>query len=124
MDMYTAQDSSGAVPLCCSGAGAARCPLLCWAAATEADIVKGSAGGAFGPSPRATWELPKAVPEWLVPHCDAHELEGGRVVSVTALGREMVAFRGADGRAGVLHAFFAHIWARTLGTEGEWKATT
>ena len=67
--------------------------------------------------------FPKPFPNGWYHICDAHELEGGRVVSVTALGREMVAFRGADGRAGFCTRF-VHIWARTLGTEGEWKATT
>jgi phenylpropionate dioxygenase-like ring-hydroxylating dioxygenase large terminal subunit len=31
------------------------------------------------------------------------------VVSVSALGREFVLFRGEDGRAGALHAFCPHL---------------
>jgi nitrite reductase/ring-hydroxylating ferredoxin subunit len=41
--------------------------------------------------------------------CDAEELVGGQVLAITALGREMVGFRGANGVAGVLHAFCPHL---------------
>eukprot|EP00937_MAST-01D_sp_MAST-1D-sp2_P002880 g2880.t1 len=49
--------------------------------------------------------------------CNATDLEGGRVKSIDALGTHMVAFRGADGKVGVLHAFCPHLGAH-LGCGG------
>ena len=54
---------------------------------------------------------------------DAHELVGGNVVAITALGREMVVFRGADGVAGVLHAFCPHLGTH-LGHGGRVEGNT
>eukprot|EP00756_Hemistasia_phaeocysticola_P010220 Hpha_TRINITY_DN15000_c1_g1::TRINITY_DN15000_c1_g1_i1::g.125325::m.125325/K14938/NVD, DAF36; cholesterol 7-desaturase len=41
--------------------------------------------------------------------CNSVDLDGQRIKSISALGRELVAFRGADGRVGVLSAFCPHL---------------
>ena len=64
----------------------------------QLDALRASSGHFPGPFPNGWYHV-----------CDASELAGGAVVSVSAFGREMVAFRGEDGRAGVLHAFCPHL---------------
>lgn len=49
--------------------------------------------------------------------CNAKDIENGRVKSISALGTYMVAFRGQDGKAAVLHAFCPHMGAH-LGMGG------
>jgi len=49
--------------------------------------------------------------------CNATDIEHGRVKSISALGTYMVAFRGQDGNAAVLHAFCPHMGAH-LGMGG------
>jgi len=41
--------------------------------------------------------------------CSSIELKKGKVIPVSALGVEMVVFRGGDGKAGALHAFCPHL---------------
>lgn len=50
--------------------------------------------------------------------CNAEDIRNRQVKTVHALGTDMVAFRGDDGKAGVLHAFCPHLGAH-LG-EGGW----
>ena len=57
----------------------------------------------------AEGHFPPPYPNGWYHICDSAELDHGRVLSVSALGREFVAFRGEDGRAGVLHAFCPHL---------------
>lgn len=49
--------------------------------------------------------------------CNAVDLEGGAVKSISALGQDMVAFRGENGVVGVLDAFCPHLGAH-LGSGG------
>ena len=49
--------------------------------------------------------------------CNATDLEHGQVKSISALGTYLVAFRGSDGKAAVLHAFCPHMGAH-LGAGG------
>ncbi|CAJ1328883.1 unnamed protein product [Effrenium voratum] len=49
--------------------------------------------------------------------CNASDVADGRVKSISALGTYMVAFRGQDGKVGVLHAFCPHMGAH-LGMGG------
>eukprot|EP01137_Pigoraptor_chileana_P012308 Opistho-2@4273 len=58
------------------------------------------------PYPNGWWKL-----------CDVSDLDGGRVHSVSALGLDLVVFRGEDGAVGVLDAFCPHIGAH-LGQGG------
>jgi len=55
--------------------------------------------------------------------CSAEDIAHGRVHSISALGREMVAFRGEDGEVGVLHAYCPHLGAH-LGAGGSVKGNT
>lgn len=50
--------------------------------------------------------------------CNTYDLERGKVKSISALGQFMVAFRGEDGRVGVLDAFCPHLGAH-LGVGGK-----
>jgi len=54
-------------------------------------------------------QFPKPYPNGWYRICGSEELVKGQVISITCCGREMVAFRGNDGRAGVLHAFCPHL---------------
>jgi nitrite reductase/ring-hydroxylating ferredoxin subunit len=54
-------------------------------------------------------QFPKPYPNGWYRVCGSGELKKGQVLAITCCGREMVAFRGADGRAGVLHAFCPHL---------------
>lgn len=54
-------------------------------------------------------QFPKPYPNGWYRVCGTHDLVKGQVLSITCCGREMVAFRGEDGRAGVLHAFCPHL---------------
>jgi cholesterol 7-dehydrogenase len=54
-------------------------------------------------------QFPKPYPNGWYRVCNSQDVKRGEVVSVTRCGREMVAFRGEDGRAGVLHAFCPHL---------------
>eukprot|EP01065_Artemidia_motanka_P004409 TRINITY_DN1209_c0_g1_i1.p1 TRINITY_DN1209_c0_g1~~TRINITY_DN1209_c0_g1_i1.p1 ORF type:complete len:680 (+),score=210.73 TRINITY_DN1209_c0_g1_i1:84-2042(+) len=47
--------------------------------------------------------------------CNSVDIADGNVKSISALGRHFVAFRGEDGKAGVLHAFCPHIGAHLGG---------
>lgn len=49
--------------------------------------------------------------------CNATDLEGGAIKSISALGTDMVAFRGESGVVGVLDAFCPHLGAH-LGSGG------
>jgi nitrite reductase/ring-hydroxylating ferredoxin subunit len=49
--------------------------------------------------------------------CNSEDVRGGKVKSISALGTHMVAFRGEDGKVGVLHAFCPHLGAH-LGQGG------
>jgi 3-ketosteroid 9alpha-monooxygenase subunit A len=49
--------------------------------------------------------------------CSEEDLKDGAVKSITALGTHMVAFRGQNGKVGVLHAFCPHLGAH-LGEGG------
>lgn len=49
--------------------------------------------------------------------CSAEDLKNGAIKSISALGTHMVAFRGEDGKVGVLHAFCPHLGAH-LGEGG------
>jgi nitrite reductase/ring-hydroxylating ferredoxin subunit len=49
--------------------------------------------------------------------CSSEDLRGGKVKSISALGTHMVAFRGNNGKVGVLHAFCPHLGAH-LGQGG------
>jgi nitrite reductase/ring-hydroxylating ferredoxin subunit len=53
--------------------------------------------------------FPKPFPDGWYKFCESSELSAGQVVSVAALGREFVAFRGEDGKAGVCDAFCPHL---------------
>ncbi len=53
--------------------------------------------------------FPKPFPDGWYKFCDSSELQCGQVVTVAALGREFVAFRGEDGKAGVCDAFCPHL---------------
>jgi nitrite reductase/ring-hydroxylating ferredoxin subunit len=61
--------------------------------------------------------FPPPYPNGWVRVCSSLDLEGGAVKSISALGRELVAFRGADGRVGVLDAYCPHLGAH-LGQGG------
>jgi len=50
--------------------------------------------------------------------CSTCDIEDGKVHSISALGKEMVAFRGADGKIGVLDAYCPHPGAH-LGSGGK-----
>eukprot|EP00438_Fugacium_kawagutii_P001305 Skav226289 [mRNA] locus=scaffold3301:187474:188103:+ [translate_table: standard] len=50
--------------------------------------------------------------------CNAADIAHGNVKSISALGTEMVAFRGSDGKAAVLDAFCPHMGAH-LGFGGQ-----
>ena len=54
-------------------------------------------------------QFPKPYPNGWYRVCGSEDLRKGQVLSITCCGREMVAFRGKDGRAGVLHAFCPHL---------------
>ena len=63
-------------------------------------------------------KFPAPYPNGWYRVCSAADLEGGRVHSISALGREMVAFRGErNGEIGVLHAYCPHLGAH-LGQGG------
>eukprot|EP00439_Symbiodinium_sp_Y106_P086270 s218_g32.t1 len=50
--------------------------------------------------------------------CNAADVANGQVKSISALGTELVAFRGADGKVAVLDAFCPHMGAH-LGSGGQ-----
>eukprot|EP00935_MAST-01C_sp_MAST-1C-sp1_P002082 g2082.t1 len=54
-------------------------------------------------------QFPKPYPNGWYRVCSSTELPVGRVMSISCCGREMVAFRGEDGKVGVLHAFCPHL---------------
>jgi nitrite reductase/ring-hydroxylating ferredoxin subunit len=54
-------------------------------------------------------QFPKPYPNGWYRVCGSGELPAGRVMAITCCGREMVAFRGEDGRAAVLDAFCPHL---------------
>lgn len=54
-------------------------------------------------------QFPKPYSNGWYKICDTEELTKGKVLSVTALGREFVAFRGQDDKPGVLDAFCPHL---------------
>ena len=57
----------------------------------------------------AAGQFPKPYPNGWYRVCSSTELPVGRVMSISCCGREMVAFRGEDGKVGVLHAFCPHL---------------
>jgi nitrite reductase/ring-hydroxylating ferredoxin subunit len=54
-------------------------------------------------------QFPKPYPTGWYRVCNSVDVSRGQVISISCCGREMVAFRGQDGRAGVLHAFCPHL---------------
>jgi phenylpropionate dioxygenase-like ring-hydroxylating dioxygenase large terminal subunit len=58
---------------------------------------------------RVAGQFPKPYPNGWYRVCGSSELKKGQVLAITCCGREMVAFRGADSRVGVLHAFCPHL---------------
>ena len=54
-------------------------------------------------------QFPKPYPNGWYKICESKDLPVGKVVAVSALGREFVVFRGEDGKAGVLNAFCPHL---------------
>mmetsp|Transcript_12692 Transcript_12692/g.14560 ORF Transcript_12692/g.14560 Transcript_12692/m.14560 type:complete len:437 (+) Transcript_12692:166-1476(+) len=54
-------------------------------------------------------QFPKPYPNGWYKIADSEEVPKGKVLTVTALGRELVVFRGDDGRVGVLNAFCPHL---------------
>ena len=65
---------------------------------------------------RASFPPPYPNGWWKV--CDVSDLNHGRIQTVSALGQELVVFRGEDGSIGVLDAFCPHIGAH-LGIDGK-----
>eukprot|EP00947_MAST-08B_sp_MAST-8B-sp1_P005737 g5737.t1 len=69
-------------------------------------------------------KFPPPFPNGWYRVCSAEDVAGGKVHSISALGREMVAFRGKrDGKIGVLHAYCPHLGAH-LGEGGCVKGDT
>eukprot|EP00658_Telonema_sp_P-2_P040542 TRINITY_DN28995_c0_g1_i2.p1 TRINITY_DN28995_c0_g1~~TRINITY_DN28995_c0_g1_i2.p1 ORF type:complete len:358 (+),score=55.42 TRINITY_DN28995_c0_g1_i2:191-1264(+) len=62
-------------------------------------------------------EFPPPYPNGWTRVCSAEDVAGDRVHSISALGQEMVAFRGEDGKVGVLDAYCPHLGAH-LGEGG------
>jgi phenylpropionate dioxygenase-like ring-hydroxylating dioxygenase large terminal subunit len=54
-------------------------------------------------------QFPKPYPNGWYRVCGSSELPKGRVIAATCCGKEMVVFRGNDGKAGVLDAFCPHL---------------
>ena len=61
--------------------------------------------------------FPPAYPNGWWKLCDVSDLNHGRIQTVQCCGQELIVFRGADGRIGVLDAFCPHIGAH-LGVGG------
>ena len=55
--------------------------------------------------------FPPPYPNGWIQITNAKDLENGNVKSISALGREFVAFRGKDGSIGVLDAYCPHLGA-------------
>eukprot|EP00756_Hemistasia_phaeocysticola_P031208 Hpha_TRINITY_DN16338_c2_g2::TRINITY_DN16338_c2_g2_i1::g.57710::m.57710/K14938/NVD, DAF36; cholesterol 7-desaturase len=56
-------------------------------------------------------QFPPPYPNGWYRLCNSVDVDDGNIKSISALGRHFVAFRGEDGKAGVLHAFCPHIGA-------------
>jgi len=54
-------------------------------------------------------QFPKPFPNGWYRAADSHEVIVGKVLTLSALGREFVVFRGEDGKVGVIDAFCPHL---------------
>ena len=64
-----------------------------------------------------TKTFPPQYPNGWFKLCNADKLDNGKIVSISALGKEFVVFKGINGQVGVLDAYCKHLGAN-LGQGG------